>query len=374
MPAATRTVLTAAATTATATTQSAASAAAAAAIAPPARRILSGIQPTGVPHLGNFLGALRQWVQLQDQPAQTVVYSIVDLHALTAHPPVPPAALRDSIHNSARVLLALGIDPKKSILFQQSQVPAHTQLQWVLTCVTSVGWLNRMTQWKTKAGSSPADTAPPAALKMGLFAYPVLQAADILIYRATHVPVGEDQHQHLELARDIAKVFNTTYKTNLFPMPQAVSTSAKRIMSLTDPTAKMSKSHANPKSRIDLTDSDATIAKKIRGAVTDSDPSVTWDPEHRPGVANLLSLYAACRDLDPAGLPEGELKGVVGMANLKQKVAECVVDTVRPVRDEYLRLGGEEGYVKAVLEEGNARARAEADATWEMVMKAVGMK
>ncbi|KNE71252.1 tryptophan-tRNA ligase [Allomyces macrogynus ATCC 38327] len=373
MPTATRTVLSAAATAATTTTKSAASAAAAVA-APPVRRILSGIQPTGVPHLGNFLGALRQWVQLQDQPAQTVVYSIVDLHALTAHPPVPPATLRDSIHNSARVLLALGINPKKSILFQQSQVPAHTQLQWVLTCVTSVGWLNRMTQWKTKAGSSPADAAPPAALKMGLFAYPVLQAADILIYRATHVPVGEDQHQHLELARDIAKVFNTTYKTNLFPMPQAVSTSAKRIMSLTDPTAKMSKSHANPKSRIDLTDSDSTIAKKVRGAVTDSDPTVTWDPDTRPGVANLLSLYAACRDLDPASLPEGELKGVVGMVNLKKKVAECVVDTVRPVRDEYLRLGGEVGYVKAVLEEGNARARAEADATWEMVMKAVGMK
>ncbi|KAI9164242.1 Tryptophan--tRNA ligase, mitochondrial [Blastocladiella emersonii ATCC 22665] len=344
--------------------------------APPSPLVLSGIQPTGIPHLGNYLGALQHWVALQSGTAP-VLYSIVDLHALTAHPPVSPSALRDSIADTARLLLATGIDPDRSVLFQQSRVAGHTQLQWVLTCGASMGWLARMTQWKTKAGTAVGSDAVPPGLKMGLFAYPVLMAADILIYRATQVPVGEDQHQHLELARTLAKHFNATYKTDLFPLPNAMTTpSSKRIMSLTDPTAKMSKSHPSAFSRIHLTDTDAEITKKIRRAVTDADPAITWSPASRPGVANLLSLYAACAGVaDPATLLEtgGELAGVSGHAALKARVADRIVATVQPVRDAYVRLGDDPAYVQAVLEKGNGRAREIADQTWSEVSKVIGI-
>ncbi|ORZ30603.1 Aminoacyl-tRNA synthetase [Catenaria anguillulae PL171] len=251
--------------------------------------VLSGIQPTGTPHLGNYLGAVRQWSQLQHSHP-CVLYSIVDLHALTAHPPVAPAVLRQSIRDTAALLLAAGIDPAKSALFQQSHVPAHANLAWVLTCLSSAGWLARMTQWKAKAGGGAAAVASeqgvPPGLKMGLFSYPVLMAADILVYQATHIPVGDDQLQHLELARLIAKTFNSTYKTDLFPMPQAITlTSGKRIMSLTDPTSKMSKSAPSDSSRIHLTDSNDVIVKKIRRAVTDSAPTITFDTTNRPASA-----------------------------------------------------------------------------------------
>ncbi|KAI9216195.1 tryptophanyl-tRNA synthetase [Blastocladiella britannica] len=344
-------------------------------------RILSGIQPTGTPHLGNYLGAVRQWAKLQHDVTTTkdgdaVLYSIVDMHALTTPHP-DPNSLRQSVLDTAAVLLAAGIDPKGCILFQQSHVLEHAALQWALTCGTSMGWVARMTQWKSKAGNPLHSDEIPEGLKMGLFSYPVLMAADILLYKATKIPVGEDQHQHLELTRLIARSFNKTYKTNVFPMPQAMTVpSAKRIMSLTNPLSKMSKSDPAPHSRIHLTDTDTAIAAALKRATTDSDPSITYDPSTRPGVANLLGIYASCRDIaDPAALvaPGGELAGVQGHAKLKQHVTDVVVATVSPIRDEYLRLKQDPAVVQQVLQDGADRARELAQPTWKQVSQVMGM-
>jgi tryptophanyl-tRNA synthetase len=250
-------------------------------------RVFSGIQPTSGVHLGNYLGAIRNWVALQDR--YDCVYCIVDLHALTVlH---DREAMLANTREMAAALLASGIDPARSILFVQSNVPAHAQLGWVFNCVTPMGWLSRMTQFKEKAGKDKENAA------VGLFDYPVLQAADILAYRATHVPVGEDQKQHLELSRDIAGSFNRRFGVDYFPLPEPlILGEATRVMSLRDGTKKMSKSDPSEQSRVSLTDDADAIALKIRRAKSDSLTGVTYEPDARPEASNLLTIYAALSD------------------------------------------------------------------------------
>ncbi|KAJ2767377.1 Tryptophan--tRNA ligase, mitochondrial [Coemansia nantahalensis] len=336
-------------------------------------RVFSGIQPTGVPQLGNYLGSIRNWVQLQTRELEPgrrheQYISVVNLHALTV--PRDPQRLRRETGEMAAALLACGIDPRRSVLFRQAAVPAHTQLMWALACLTPVGWLNRMTQWKSKLQATPEDPAPPALLT-GLLTYPVLMAADILLYQATHVPVGDDQVQHLELARDIAAHFNKTYKRRVFRAPTAILTASRRVMSLRDPTRKMSKSDPVEQSRITLADSDDQIRAKIQRAPTDSLGAVSFDPVARPGVSNLVSIYAALRDVAPhAAVAE---LGTLNNAQLKGLVTDAVVAAVAPIRDETRRLLRDPEHVEAVLRAGEDTARAAAAESWAQIAECIGL-
>ncbi len=250
-------------------------------------RIFSGVQPSGNLHLGNYLGAIRNWVALQHE--FECIYCIVDLHAITL--PQDPKQLAAHTREVTAAYVAAGIDPERCVVFAQSHVPAHAQLAWVFNCIAPLGWLNRMTQFKEKAGKHRDQALA------GLYVYPVLMAADILLYRATHVPVGEDQKQHLELARDIAGAFNRKYETEFFPLPEPlILGEATRVMSLRDGTAKMSKSDSSDYSRINLTDDADAIARKLRRAKSDSIMGLAYDPEGRPEAANLLNIYAALAD------------------------------------------------------------------------------
>ncbi|KAF2258148.1 Nucleotidylyl transferase [Lojkania enalia] len=301
------------------------------------RVIFSGIQPTGIPHLGNYLGALRLWATLQnEEDEQTeLFFSIVDLHAITIKQNAKQ--LQQWRKEMLASLYAVGLSPERSTIFYQSSVPQHSELMWILSCTASMGYLSRMTQWKSKLAlpnnTSPLDPSPTgkAALKLGLFSYPVLQAADILLYRTTHVPVGEDQAQHLEFARELAIGFNHVYAPNskgnvpLLVPPQIIMSPAKRVMSLTNPTKKMSKSDTDEKSRILITDNENVIKKKINRALTDSIEGVSYDREARPGVSNLINLIYHM-DESVASSPEELAKEFDGMSlkALKEKVAETV--------------------------------------------------
>lgn len=306
-------------------------------------RILSGVQPTGNLHLGNYLGAIRNWVGLQD--SHECFFMLADLHAITV--PQDPAALTAATREVAAAYIAAGIDTSKSVIFPQSAVSAHAELAWILNCHTPLGWLNRMTQFKEKSGENRENAA------LGLYAYPVLMAADILTYKATHVPVGADQKQHLELARDIAGAFNRAYGDEFFPLPEPVILpTAARVMSLTDGTKKMSKSDPSDYSRITLTDDADAIANKIKKAQTDSEPALTFDPENRPSVANLLTIYAALDNSTPqqvveqfANLKTGQFKAqlaelaVAKLAPITAKMRELQADT--PMLDGLLKRGAE---------------------------------
>lgn len=345
--------------------------------------MFSGIQPTGTPHLGNYLGALANWARLQDPDPITGAtsvnyYSIVDLHAITM--PQDPATLRQAKIDVAATLLACGVDPKRSVLFEQSRVRAHTELAWIFNCITPVGWLGRMTQWKTKMegrGLSHAqvlaDESLTSGLKMGLFDYPVLQAADILLYKGTHVPVGEDQIQHLELARDIAGLFNKTFKP-VFPKPEAiVPPAAKRVMSLRDPTGKMSKSDPSDFSRLNLIDSPQLIQSKIAKATTDGIRGVSYDPVNRPGMSNLVTIYAAMRDIEIEDAVK-ECADITSTKDFKSRVSEAIIEKLHPIQSELVRLQADEGYVRKVLEEGAQKADQVASNTMEEVYKVVGLR
>ncbi|KAI8322249.1 tryptophanyl-tRNA synthetase [Martensiomyces pterosporus] len=354
-------------------------------------RVFSGIQPTGVPQLGNYLGSIKNWVALQNQPPSAgeqreLFFSIVDLHALTV--PRDPAQLRDETMEMAAAIVACGVDPQKSILFRQSAVPAHTQLYWALGCIAPVGWLNRMTQWKSKlqqqqqqqhselissseAGSLNVHSAAAQGLLTGLFTYPVLMAADILLYNATHVPVGEDQVQHLEFARDLAEHFNKTYKKRVFSLPSGMLTASKRVMSLRDPLKKMSKSDPNEQSRIVLSDGDADIRRKIKKAPTDSIRGISFDPKERPGVSNLLSIYAALKDVDPQEAAR-EMREFSN-AQLKEAVADATVAFVAPIRDEMQRLIRDRVHLERALRENEEKARSVAEANWKEIAKRIGL-
>ena len=315
-------------------------------------RIFSGVQPTGNLHLGNYLGATRNWVRLQDD--YECLFCVVDLHAVTVWQ--DPAELRANTRGVAAALVAAGIDAKKHIIFNQSQVPGHAELAWIFNCVARLGWLNRMTQFKEKAGKNKENAS------VGLYAYPNLMAADILLYKGTHVPVGEDQKQHLELARDIAQKFNNDFGVDFFPIVEPlILGTATRVMSLRDGTSKMSKSDPSALSRIDLTDDADTIAKKIRKAKTDPDdlPASAEDFEGRPEAANLMGIYAALADKDI-----NEVCGQFGgkqFSALKQELADLVIAKLGPVQDELRRLMDDPAYVDSLIADGARRARAIAE-------------
>ncbi len=333
----------------------------------PRPRVLSGIQPTADSfHLGNYLGAVRQWVALQDD--HDAFYFIPDLHAITAGH--DPAELRARTRRAVAQLLALGLDPARSTLFVQSQVPEHAQLAWVLGCITGFGEANRMTQFKDKAARQGADRA-----SVGLFTYPVLQAADILLYQADRVPVGEDQRQHLELSRDLAQRFNTRFGsgggTATFTVPEPfIPEGVAKVYDLQDPTAKMSKSASSPAGIIELLDDPKVSAKKIRSAVTDAEREIRFDPEHKPGVSNLLTIFSGLTHRKIAEL-EAEYAGK-GYGDLKKDLAEVVGDFVEPLRERVDGYLADPAELDRLLAAGATRARDVAGATLARVYDRIG--
>lgn len=327
------------------------------------KRIFSGIQPSGNLHLGNYLGAMKNWVALQHE--YECIFCMVDMHAITVWQ--DPAELRATTRELAAGMIAAGIDPAKNVLFNQSQVPAHAELAWVLNCVARMGWLNRMTQFKEKAGKNRENVS------VGLFAYPCLMAADILVYKATHVPVGEDQKQHLELTRDVAQKFNADFGKEVFPLPEPlIFGAATRVMSLRDGEKKMSKSDPSDYSRINMTDDADAIALKIRKAKTDPEPlpESVAGLEGRAEAANLLGIYAALLDVsleravaDVAGLPFADFKG---------KLADAAVAKLGPINAEMKRLKADTAYLDGILREGARKAAALAKPVIDEVYEVVG--
>ncbi len=328
-------------------------------------RIFSGIQPSGGLTLGNYLGALKRFVEKQDEGIETV-YCLVDMHAITVWQ--DPVKLRHQTREAAAGFIAAGIDPKRSILFNQSQVTAHVELGWIFNCIARMGWMSRMTQFKDKAGKNSENVS------LGLFAYPSLMAADILAYKATHVPVGEDQKQHLELCRDIAIKFNNDYKVDFFPVVEPViEGAATRVMSLRDGTAKMSKSDPSDQSRINLTDDADTIAKKIRKAKSDMDPL----PDHvdglkdRPEAKNLVNIYAALSGHTVAQVVHDFAGAQFG--TFKPALADLAVAKLEPITTEMNRLMKDPAEIDRILGEGAARADALARPVLEQVYDIIGM-
>ena len=331
------------------------------------KRIFSGIQPTGNLHLGNYLGAIKNWVNLQrDIPS---IFSIVDLHAITV--PQDPIKLRDSTHEVTAAIIASGVDVKKSILFNQSSVKEHTELAWIFNCVCRIGWLNRMTQFKEKAGKNREKAT------VGLYGYPVLMAADILLYKATHVPVGEDQKQHIELARDIASAFNSMFtKENeedffSLPEPQILGT-ATRVMSLRDGTKKMSKSDASDASRINLTDTKEQISNKIKKAKTDPNPlPETMDElKSRPEALNLLNIYAALSS-QTISITLEQFSGK-GFSHFKPLLIELAVETLSPISSEMRVLLKDTKEIDKILKIGEEKAKNIAEPVLKKVKNLVG--
>ncbi|TAK46654.1 MAG: tryptophan--tRNA ligase [Xanthobacteraceae bacterium] len=337
------------------------------------QRVFSGVQPTGNLHLGNYLGAIVKFVELQN--IHDCIYCVVDLHAITVWQ--DPAELTRNIREVTAAFLACGIDPRKHIVFNQSQVAEHAELAWVFNCVARLGWLNRMTQFKEKAGKDRENAS------VGLYAYPSLMAADILVYRATHVPVGEDQKQHLELTRDIAQKFNNDFGDSIrahgfgeafFPLPEPLITGpATRVMSLRDGSKKMSKSDASDYSRINLTDDADTIAQKFRKAKTDPEPLPGEEKglETRPEADNLVGIYAALE-----GTTKATVLGQFGGSQFsvfKAALVDLSVAKLGPIGAEMKRLTADPAYVDAVLADGSARARVLAGQTMDAVKDIVGL-
>ena len=341
-------------------------------------RVFSGVQPTGNLHLGNYLGAIVNFVKMQE--THNCIYCVVDLHALTQPVEVwgGPAELARNTREVTAAFIAAGIDPKKHIVFNQSQVSGHAELAWIFNCVARIGWLNRMTQFKEKAGKDRE------AASVGLYDYPVLMAADILLYRATHVPVGEDQKQHLELSRDIAQKFNNDFGDSIrshgfgdglfFPLPEPLITGpATRVMSLRDGTKKMSKSDASDNSRINLTDDADTIAQKIRKAKTDPEPLPTEEKglEARPEADNLVGIFASLNDET-----KGDVLRRFGGAQFsafKTALADLTIMKLAPIRAEMLRLAADPAYTDKVLAEGAEKARAIARPNMDAIKDILGL-
>jgi tryptophanyl-tRNA synthetase len=343
-------------------------------------RVFSGMQPTGSLHLGNYLGAMVQWIEMQK--THECIYCVVDLHAITVWQ--DPKELKNAIRQVTAAYIASGLDPKKSILFNQSQVAAHAELAWIFNCVARLGWLNRMTQFKEKAGKDRENAS------VGLYAYPNLMAADILAYQATHVPVGEDQKQHLELARDIAQKFNNDFQEQIvaagyadgvfFPQPEPVITGpATRVMSLRDGTKKMSKSEPSDMSRINLMDDTDTIADKIKRAKTDMEPappSTIEELKGRPEVDNLIGIYAALAGISKEkalqALIDTSKEGPSIFTGLKRLLTEVAVEKLGPIRSEIVRLMDDPAEIDRILADGSRRARAIASPIADKVKDIVG--
>lgn len=321
------------------------------------KRVFSGMQPTGDIHIGNLMGALSNWVAMQDD--YDTIYNVVDLHAMTI--PYDPVMFRRDRIGLAKMILAVGVDPKRSLLYYQSDLPQHVELTWILATMTGLGQLERMTQYKEKADK--------AGQNLGLFSYPVLMAADILIHRAHAVPVGDDQTQHLELTRDLAERFNHRFG-DIFPIPERITPEiGARVMSLQDPRDKMSKSDPSPKSRILLTDSTDVIVKKVKSAVTDTGTEVTFDRQDKPGISNLLEMFSYFTDRSIDDLVEEYRDG--GYGTFKLAVAEAVAAGIKPIREAYEGMSDDE--VSQVMAESAQRAATSADATMDVVKEAVGL-
>ncbi len=336
------------------------------------QRVFSGVQPTGNLHLGNYLGAIRRFVDLQD--SYECIYCVVDMHAITVAQ--DPAELTANIREVTAAFIACGIDPTKHIVFNQSQVAEHAELAWIFNCIARIGWLNRMTQFKEKAGKDRENAS------VGLYAYPTLMAADILVYRATHVPVGEDQKQHLELSRDIAQKFNNDYAASImrltnadafFPLPEPlIQGPAPRVMSLRDGTKKMSKSDPSDYSRLTFADDADAIAQKVRKAKTDPEPlpSEVAGLSGRPEAENLVTIYAALADVTrDAVLAQF---GGAQFSSFKNALVDVAVARLGPISAEMKKLQGDPAYIDAVLRDGSARARAIARPVMESVKDIVG--
>ena len=327
-------------------------------------RVVSGIQPTGNPHLGNYLGAIRRWAKMQDEAE--CVFFLADLHAVTVYN--DPQELRRNVNGMAAALIACGIDPDKSLVFNHARVPAHPEMAWLLSCTARIGWLNRMTQFKEKSGKNREGVS------VGLYAYPILQAADVLLYQATHVPVGEDQKQHVELMRDIALKFNGDYDVELFTVPEPhIGATAARIMSLRDGNSKMSKSDPSDMSRINLGDDDDAIAQKIRKAKTDAEPL----PESveglagRPEALNLVTIQAALTDSTPQAVLDGHAGQ--GFGQFKPALADLLVATLAPIRARLRDFEADPATLEAILAAGAAKASERAAPTLEGAYRALGL-
>jgi len=330
------------------------------------KKIFSGVQPTGNLHLGNYIGAIKNFVELQNQKDNKCVFCVVDLHAITVKQ--DPKILKNNIRETTAAFLASGIDPKKSIIFNQSLVPAHSEGAWILGCIARMGWLNRMTQFKEKAGKDKEKAS------VGLYIYPVLMAADILLYDATHVPVGEDQKQHLELSRDIAQRFNLDYEApDFLKVPEPlIQKKFSRIMSLKDGTKKMSKSDSSDLSRINMTDTKDQIVNKIKKAKTDSDllPGTDKDFQKRPELENLLGIYSSMKN---QSLLESinEFSGK-NFSDLKDKLTETIVEKITPISIEINKLQKDPKFIDEVLYEGAQKAEEIASKKIKEIKKVIG--
>ena len=356
------------------------------------KTVFSGIQPTGNLHLGNYLGSIKNWIDLQDQ--HRCIFGVMNLHAITL--PQDPKELQKNILDATAVYLAAGLDPKKSIIFVQGEVAQHAELAWVLGTITPMGWLNRMTQFKEKTSREKMGEIFDAwkdlsdedfklfseqylrtgASQLGLYSYPVLMAADILLYRADLVPVGEDQKQHLELTRDLAGAFNRRFGCEYFKLPEPMILKAvKRIMSLQDGTKKMSKSDESDLSRINLEDSPKVILKKVKKAKTDSLPTINFDENNslgRPEIYNLLNIFAACCNKSPQDLAK-EYE-TAGNGKFKTDLAESLIEKLRPIQENLVRFKQDQNYIKQVLENGKNQAQEIAAKTRDEVFSIVGLK
>ena len=322
-------------------------------------RVLSAIQPTSVPTLGNYLGALKNWASMSAD--NDCLYAVADLHAITVRQ--DPAKLRKQTLEMYALLLAIGLDPEESVVFVQSHVPQHAELAWILNCYTQFGEAARMTQFKDKSAKH-ADN-----INVGLFSYPTLMAADILLYQADYVPIGADQKQHLELARDIAERFNGIYSpTFTIPNPY-IGKAGARVMSLQDPTKKMSKSDPNPKASVSLLDTADDIRKKFKSAVTDSEAKVRY-ADGKDGINNLMAIYSCCTGLDYDAI-EKEFDGK-GYGDFKLAVAESVIESIKPVQDKYYELMSDKAYIEKCAAEGAMKASYIANKTLSKVMRKVG--
>ncbi|HEY5097366.1 MAG TPA: tryptophan--tRNA ligase [Acidimicrobiales bacterium] len=321
-------------------------------------RVLSGIQPSGDLHLGNYLGAVRNWVA--DQDTHDAYYCIVDLHALTLD--IAPDELRTRTAETALDLLAAGLDPERCTLFVQSHVSQHTQLTWLLECTATMGELSRMTQFKEKSAGQDS-------VRVGLYTYPVLQAADILLYDAERVPVGDDQRQHIELTREVANRFNHRYGPTLVVPEAAIPAAGARVMDLQHPGAKMSKSVNSPLGTVLMFDPPSEIERKVKKAVTDTDGEVRYDPESKPGLSNLLVLLAVATDRTPTEVANSYQR----YGDLKNDVAEALVELLRPVRERREALAADPGALTALLATGADKARVVASATYRRAAEAIGL-
>ncbi len=329
-------------------------------------RVLSGIQPTGNLHLGNFLGAIKPWTKLQDSGVECFFF-LADLHAITVY--IAPEEMRRNVREMTAALVACGLDPERVTLFNHARVPAHPELTWILNCVARLGWLNRMTQFKEKSGKNKDSSS------VGLYDYPVLQAADILLYQPTHVPVGDDQRQHIELCRDIAIKFNTDYGREVFQVPEPlIGATGARIMSLRDGKAKMSKSDPSDMSRVNLTDDSDMIAQKIRKAKTDAEPL----PDSmealagRPEAVNLVTIYAVLAGEEPDSVL-ARFAGQ-GFGAFKPALADLVVETMRPIKVRFDSLRGDNSALDQILAKGAEKASAAAKPTLDAAYQAVGLR